>query len=118
MILEPLQIAIVCILFIVAGALEIAGGWLIWQAIREKQHWSLALLGSISLILYGFIVTLQPLNDFGRLFAAYGGIFIALSLLWAFIFDGFRPDAGDYIGALVSLIGAALILFWPRPAAA
>ena len=65
-----------------------AGGWLVWQAVREGKPWWWALCGSIVLIGYGFIPTLQPLNDFGRLYAVYGGIFIGMSFGWAKVFDG------------------------------
>jgi len=101
-------------LFLLAGVAEIGGGWLVWQAIREgkNSHWAIA--GSIILIVYGVIPTLQPLNDFGRLYAVYGGFFIAGSYIWGHYFDGMVLDMGDLLGSCVALAGVLIILFWPR----
>jgi len=106
----------VLLLFLLAAACEIGGGWLVWQALRERKPAWWALLGSLLLVLYGFCVTLQPIQEFGRLYAVYGGLFIACSLLWARVLDGFRPDLGDAIGASLCMVGAAVMLFWPRAA--
>jgi small multidrug resistance family-3 protein len=100
-------------LFIVAGLLEIGGGYLIWQWLREGRGVGLGLFGALLLAAYGVAATYQP-ADFGRVYAAYGGVFIALSLLWAWAIDGRRPDAPDVAGALLCLIGAAVIMYWPR----
>ena len=100
-------------LFILAGLCEIGGGWLVWQWIREDRPWSWGLLGGLVLCLYGVVPTLQPAH-FGRVYAAYGGFFIVLSLLWGWIFDGNRPDRFDVIGATVSLVGVSIIIYWPR----
>ncbi len=104
----------VAALFFFAGVAEIGGGWLVWQAIREGKPWWWALIGSLVLVVYGFIPTLQQLDDFGRLYAVYGGIFIGMSFAWAAIFDGMRPDNGDIIGSFISLAGVLVVLFWPR----
>ena len=101
-------------LFLVAGLAEIGGGWLVWQAMRESKPWWWAAVGSLVLVVYGFIPTLQPLSDFGRLYAVYGGIFIGLSYLWGIVFDGFQMDRGDVIGSIVALTGVGIVLFWPR----
>lgn len=101
-------------LFILAGLAEIGGGWLIWEAVRDAKPWWWAVIGSVVLICYGFIPTLQPLDDFGRLYAVYGGVFIMLSLAWATILDGFEADKGDYIGSAIALAGVGVVLFWPR----
>lgn len=79
------------IFFIIAGFFEIGGGYLIWSWIREGKSFSFAILGAILLILYGIIPTFQPAN-FGRVYAAYGGIFIALSVLWGWKIDNVQPD--------------------------
>ncbi|SFT52309.1 Uncharacterised BCR, YnfA/UPF0060 family [Arthrobacter sp. ov118] len=64
-------------------------------------------LGIIALGLCGFVATLQPDAHFGRILAAYGGVFVAGSLAWGMVFDGFRPDRWDVIGSLVCVAG------WP-----
>jgi len=69
--------------------------------------------GAVILIIYGIIPTLQPAH-FGRVYAAYGGMFIVLSLLWGWGVDGARPDRYDAIGALLCLIGMIVIMYAPR----
>jgi small multidrug resistance family-3 protein len=100
-------------LFLVAGLCEIGGGWLVWQWLRESRSWLWGFGGGLVLCLYGVIPTFQPAH-FGRVYAAYGGFFIILSLLWGWILDGNRPDHFDLIGASVSLAGVAIIMYWPR----
>lgn len=102
------------VLFVVAGVCEIGGGWMVWKAIREGKQFWWAIVGSLILIAYGFIPTLQPTSSFGRIYAVYGGFFIILSFLWGWAFDGDRPDLGDSVGCAISLVGVLLILFWPR----
>ena len=96
---------------------EIGGGWLVWQAVREQKPRWWAVAGGAVLMLYGFVPTLQPLNDFGRLYAVYGGVFIGMSFVWGYLFDGIVPDTGDWVGSTVALLGVALVLFWPREGA-
>ncbi len=98
------------LLFIVAGLAEIGGGWLIWQTLREGKPLSWGMLGGVVLIAYGIIPTLQREAAFGRIYAAYGGIFVVLSLLWAWRVDGWQPDRYDLIGALVALVGVFIIM--------
>jgi small multidrug resistance family-3 protein len=100
-------------LFLLAGLFEIAGGWLVWHWLKEAKPWPWGLLGGTILFLYGVIPTFQPAH-FGRVYATYGGFFIVLSLLWGWVVDGNRPDHFDLIGATVSLIGVAIIMYWPR----
>ena len=102
------------ILFVLAGIAEIGGAWLIWQTVREDRTWWLAGLGVMALGAYGFVATLQPEAQFGRILAAYGGVFVAGSLVWGMAFDGFRPDRWDITGALICLVGVAVIMFIPR----
>ena len=104
----------ICVLFVLAAGAEIGGTWLIWQAVREGKAWWLAGAGVVALGLYGFIATLQPDASFGRILAAYGGVFIAGALVWAMIFDHFRPDRYDIVGAVVALAGVSVILFAPH----
>jgi small multidrug resistance family-3 protein len=102
-------------LFILAGLCEIGGGYLIWLWIREGKGFEYAALGAVILILYGIIPTLQTEN-FGRVYAAYGGIFIVLALLWGWQIDHVVPDWFDIIGATVALVGVFIIMYWPRAA--
>lgn len=99
--------------FITAGIFEIGGGYLIWLWLREGKSLWYAFFGAVILILYGIIPTLQPAN-FGRVYAAYGGIFIVLSLLWGWKVDQVLPDRFDIIGGLISLAGVLVIMYWPR----
>lgn len=101
-------------LFVVAAIAEIGGAYLVWQAVREGRPWWLAGLGGLSLFAYGFAATFQPDPNFGRVLAAYGGVFVAGSLAWGIVFDGFRPDRYDLIGATVCLIGVVIIMYAPR----
>lgn len=88
------------LLFAVAALFEIGGAWLVWQAVREHRGWLWAGLGVIALGAYGFVATFQPDAHFGRILAAYGGVFVAGSLVWGMALDGFRPDRWDVSGAL------------------
>jgi small multidrug resistance family-3 protein len=101
-------------LFLVAAVFEIGGAWLVWRGVREHRGWLWAGLGVIALGAYGFVATLQPDAHFGRILAAYGGVFVAGSLAWGVVFDGFRPDRWDLIGAIVCLVGVAIIMYVPR----
>jgi small multidrug resistance family-3 protein len=101
-------------LFIIAALAEIGGAWLVWQGVRENRGLVWAGLGVIALGLYGFVATLQPDPHFGRILAAYGGVFVAGSLAWGVVVDGFRPDRWDLIGASVCVVGVAIIMYVPR----
>lgn len=103
----------IILLFLLAALAEIGGAWLVWQAVRENRGWLFALFGIIALSAYGFIAALQPDANFGRVLAAYGGIFVAGSLAWGIVVDGFRPTMWDYVGSGVALLGAAIIIFAP-----
>ncbi len=99
--------------FILAGLCEIGGGYLIWLWLREGKSIWIALPGAIVLILYGIIPTLQPAH-FGRVYVAYGGIFIVLSILWGWLIDKVEPDKFDLIGGAIALSGVFIIMYWPR----
>ena len=101
-------------LFVLAAVAEIGGAFLVWQYARENASAWLAVAGVGALGAYGFIATLQPDNNFGRVLAAYGGVFIAGSLLWGVVFDGFRADRFDIAGALICLVGVGVIMYAPR----
>jgi len=99
--------------FILAGLFEIGGGYLIWLWLREGKSIAWAGLGAIILVLYGVVPTLQPAH-FGRVYAAYGGVFIALSILWGWKIDGIAPDRLDILGGAVALAGVGILMYWPR----
>ncbi|GAB3969413.1 YnfA family protein [Actinoallomurus acanthiterrae] len=101
-------------LFITAALFEIGGAWLVWQGAREHRGWLWAGAGVVALGLYGFVATFQPDAHFGRVLAAYGGVFVAGSLVWGVVADGYRPDRFDVIGALICLAGMAVIMYAPR----
>ena len=88
--------------------------WLVWQGIREHRGWLWVGSGVVALGLYGVVATLQPDANFGRILAAYGGVFIIGSLVWAAVLDGFRPDRWDLVGAGIALVGVAVIMYAPR----
>jgi small multidrug resistance family-3 protein len=103
-------------LFALAALAEIGGVWLVWQGVREHRGWVWVGVGVLVLGAYGFVATLQPDTHFGRILAAYGGVFVAGSLAWGMVMDGFRPDRYDVTGALVCLAGVAVIMYAPRSA--
>jgi small multidrug resistance family-3 protein len=102
------------ILFILAGLAEIGGGYLIWLWLREGQPYWYGIIGAIILVLYGIIPTLQKFPDFGRVYAAYGGVFIILAIFWGWGIDKKAPDLYDWLGAAICLIGVSIILWGPR----
>lgn len=99
--------------FFLAGLCEIGGGYLVWLWRREKKTVALAGIGAIILFVYGIIPTLQP-AEFGRVYAAYGGIFIVSAVIWGRIVDKKKPDRYEIIGSLVAVAGAAIIFYAPR----
>lgn len=102
------------ILFILAGLAEIGGGYLVWLWLREAKSFWYGILGGLILILYGVIPTLQKFPDFGRVYAAYGGIFIFLAVLWGWGIDHKVPDMYDWIGTALCLVGVSVMLWAPR----
>nr|WP_218862504.1 YnfA family protein [Actinopolyspora biskrensis] len=101
-------------LFVLAAFCEIGGAWLVWQGVREHRGWLWIGAGVAALGAYGFVATLQPDAHFGRILAAYGGVFVAGSLAWGTALDGYRPDRYDVVGALICLLGVAVIMYAPR----
>ncbi|MBL4694544.1 YnfA family protein [Candidatus Gracilibacteria bacterium] len=99
--------------FVLAGIFEIGGGYLIWLWLRDGWDWTYGLVGGLLLFLYGIVPTFQPAY-FHRVYAAYGGVFIVMAMLWAWIFDGTRPDFYDTLGASIALFGVFIIFYWPR----
>jgi small multidrug resistance family-3 protein len=110
-----MQIVLSLLYFVLAGVFEIGGGYLVWLWLREGKSPWLAVLGVAVLALYGVVPTLQPKSaDFGRVYAAYGGVFIVLSILWGWAVDHVIPDRPDLAGGGIALAGAAIVMFWPR----
>lgn len=101
------------LLFVLAACCEIGGGYLVWQWWRNGLHWGLGLAGAAVLFLYGIVPTYQPAH-FGRVYAAYGGWFVLLSMLWGWSVDRIAPDRYDVIGAVICLVGVGVIMYWPR----
>lgn len=101
-------------LFVLAGLCEIGGGYLVWMWLRYEKSFLFGLLGGIVLFLYGVVPTFQ-ITHFGRVYAAYGGAFIILAMLWGWIVDGRAPDFFDLVGGGVCLLGVMIIMYWPRP---
>lgn len=101
-------------LFVLAALAEIGGAWLVWQGVREQRGVAFVGAGVAALGAYGFVATLQDESHFGRVLAAYGGVFVAGSLAWGVVVDGFRPDRWDLVGAGLCLVGVAVIMVAPR----
>jgi small multidrug resistance family-3 protein len=108
-----MQVAKSLFYFVLVGFCEIGGGYLMWLWLREGRSIWYAVFGALVLVLYGIIPTFQPAN-FGRVYAAYGGIFIVLSILWGWGIDKEAPDKFDLIGGLIALLGVFIIMYWPR----
>ena len=104
----------VILLFLLSGLAEIGGGYLIWLWLREGKSAYLGLFGGVTLALYGVIATFQSISSFSRAYAAYGGVFIVLSVLWGWGVDNKTPDLYDWIGACICLVGVSVMLFAPR----
>ncbi|MEU7531149.1 YnfA family protein [Saccharothrix sp. NPDC042600] len=102
------------VLFVLAALAEIGGAWLVWQGLREHRGLLWIAAGVLSLGAYGFVATFQPDAHFGRILAAYGGVFVAGSLAWGVLVDKFHPDRWDYLGAAIRLVGVAVIMYAPR----
>jgi small multidrug resistance family-3 protein len=100
-------------LFVLAGLCEIIGGYLIWLWFKQDKPIWYGIGGAVLLALYGVVATYQTAS-FGRVYATYGGIFIVLSILWAWKVDNFKPDRYDIIGALVALAGVYIMFYAPR----
>jgi small multidrug resistance family-3 protein len=101
-------------LFVAAALAEIGGAYLVWTAVKDDKGIFVGLLGALSLAIYGLVAAFQPEDEFGRVLAAYGGVFIVGSMAWGIAFDAFRPDRYDLIGAGACLVGVAVIMYAPR----
>ncbi len=101
-------------IFMTAALAEIGGCFSVWAVLRlSAPSWWL-LPGFASLAVFAYLLTLIDADAAGRTFAAYGGIYIAMSLLWLRTVEGFSPDRWDIAGAALSIAGATVIIFGPR----
>jgi small multidrug resistance family-3 protein len=107
------QIGYSVLLFIVAGLCEIGGGYLVWLWLREDFSWVLGAVGGFVLFLYGIVPTFQK-THFHRVYAAYGGVFIAMAVFWGWLIDGVNPDNYDILGSIIAIIGVLIIFYFPR----
>lgn len=101
-------------LFVLAALAEIGGAWLVWQGVRQDRGLLFVGAGIVGLAAYGFVATFQSDPNFGRVLAAYGGVFVVGSLIWGIVADGFEPDRYDLVGASLCLVGVGVIMFAPR----
>ena len=101
------------LIYALAALAEIAGCFSFWAWLRlDKSAWWVA-PGMVSLAIFAWLLTLVDTSAAGRAFAAYGGVYIAASLIWLWSVEGARPDRWDVIGAAICLVGAGLILVGP-----
>ena len=101
------------VLFVLAGLLEIGGGYLVWLWLRDGKAVIVGALGGLVLFLYGVVPTFQPAH-FGRVYAAYGGVFVVLAVLWGWLINGVKPDRLDLLGASMCVVGVGVMMYWPR----
>ena len=100
-------------IFFFAAVLEISGGYLIWRWLKNHQGKIIGVIGGLVLFSYGVLMTLQPEN-FGKVYATYGGVFIVMSVFWGWLIDGMPPDQYDIIGTFIAVIGILIIFYYPR----
>jgi small multidrug resistance family-3 protein len=103
------------LLFLTAAVAELVGCYLPYLWLRKGGSPWLLLPAAVSLSVFAWILTLHPTAS-GRVYAAYGGVYVAMAVFWLWAINGVRPDRWDLVGAAVTLIGMAIIMFAPRPA--
>lgn len=104
------------LVYIGAALAEIVGCFAFWAWLRMgKSVWWIA-PGTVALIAFAYLLTLAPVENAGRAYAAYGGVYIMASLLWLWLAEGHAPDRWDLIGGGLALLAAGVILFAPRGA--
>ncbi len=102
-------------LFVLTAVAEIVGCYLPYLWLKQDRSAWLLVPAAASLALFAWLLSLHP-TAAGRVYAAYGGVYVGVAILWLWVVDGSRPAATDWIGVAVSLAGMAIIMFGPRPA--
>lgn len=102
-------------LFLITAVAEIVGCYLPYIWLTQGRSVWLLLPAGLSLVLFAWLLSLHP-TAAGRVYAAYGGVYIFVAILWLWLVDGIRPTLWDLVGSLVALLGMAIIMFAPRPA--
>lgn len=100
-------------LFFLTALAEIIGCYLPYLWLREGKSIWLLIPGVLSLMAFVWLLTLHP-TAVGRVYAAYGGVYIATAIMWLWTVNGIRPSMWDIVGSLVALLGMAIIMFAPR----
>ena len=103
-------------LYVAAAVAEIGGCYAFWAWLRLDKPAVWAVAGVAALVAFAWLLTLVEVEHAGRAYAVYGGIYIAATLVWLRVVEGFAPDRWDLIGGAVALLGAAIILWGPRDA--
>ena len=101
------------LLFALTATAEILGCYLPYLWLREGRSIWLLLPGALSLALFAWLLTLHPTGA-ARTYAAYGGVYVTVAILWHWLIEGQRPDRWDLVGASVCLFGMSIIAFAPR----
>ena len=103
------------VLFLITAVAEIVGCYLPYLWLKQDKSIWLLIPAAISLSLFAWLLTLHP-TAAGRVYAAYGGVYIFVAILWLWLVDGVKPTSWDIVGALVALVGMAIIIFSPKNA--
>jgi small multidrug resistance family-3 protein len=101
------------LLFVVTALAEIVGCYLPYLWLKQERSAWLLLPAAASLALFAWLLTLHP-TAAGRVYAAYGGVYVGVALIWLMLVDKVRPTTTDWVGVAVSLAGMAIIMFGPR----
>ncbi len=98
-------------IYVVAALGELGGTYCYWRWLKQKGRASLALLGLLALLGYALVQTLQPASKYGRVYAAYAGVFLVGAMLWGWLIDGTKPDRSDVIGGVIAMVGVVTVLY-------
>ena len=104
----------ILVIYVAAAIGELSGTYAVWRWLKAGGPAVLALLGLAALFGYAVVQTLQPESRYGRVYAAYAGVFLVGAMLWGWLIDGKTPDRFDWIGAAITLLGVVVVLFGRR----